>query len=588
MSDEIRAGLEAYAAGDLRTALSTWSQIDVEHPDFPHARDYLRFVQEAEPSEFQAILGDFVIPGPPGQASRPVVAPLPAAPTTDELTEVPPPPPLEPAAEVNLAAELDPATELEPAAELAPSAAEVDSAPAEFGLEPITMELPADIIQGAVTAPPEESDASMAAPNVPRTEVPEAHEQREETTVISPPPEQEPPMALAEEPEASGVGESAGQEEGIDLADTMEIEISPGFAAAAEAAAASAASPPIPVPGTEPAPLELELDLEAAELPTPNPIEPVPSSPAAPSPATSSPPPPSPAIAPPPPAFAPPPAATSAPPPPASTPPPRAAAPVVAPPPVSAPPPPATRAAPPVAEALAPPPAGDSVALPSRDSPPPPAGFPPPPASAAAPPPALDPAEPGLAPSAPSGPEFSGPSLGAPPRAVIPPAEFSAPPPPAAHDEDAFDLVEQVDFASAAQRAEEGVSTDPSSLPELERRLDELSELDDLSGALDVAKKILSHDPEHQAARAAQARSRDVLMKMSVSKIGDLTAVPTVLCPPDQVIWLDLDHRSGFILSQVDGVSTYHDIMEIAGMDPLECATILAELVAEGVIGEAR
>ncbi|MEM6732003.1 MAG: hypothetical protein AAF658_10635, partial [Myxococcota bacterium] len=70
-----------------------------------------------------------------------------------------------------------------------------------------------------------------------------------------------------------------------------------------------------------------------------------------------------------------------------------------------------------------------------------------------------------------------------------------------------------------------------------------------------------------------------------LSKIGDVHAVPTVLCPPDQVIWLDLDHRSGFILSQVDGISSYQDIMEIAGMDHFECATILAGLVSSGVIG---
>ncbi|MEL6545278.1 MAG: hypothetical protein AAFQ82_11680, partial [Myxococcota bacterium] len=144
----------------------------------------------------------------------------------------------------------------------------------------------------------------------------------------------------------------------------------------------------------------------------------------------------------------------------------------------------------------------------------------------------------------------------------------------------AFDLVQQVDEAQSEQ-------SEPENLTQLEQKLNELSELDDLSGALDVAKKILAMDPDHRVAKAAEGRSRDVLMKMASSKIGDLSAVPTVLCPPDQVIWLDLDHRSGFILSQVDGVSSYVDIMEIAGMDHLECALILAELVSGGVIGQA-
>lgn len=162
-------------------------------------------------------------------------------------------------------------------------------------------------------------------------------------------------------------------------------------------------------------------------------------------------------------------------------------------------------------------------------------------------------------------------------------APFAVPALASDSDDGALGLVER---ASQARGQEATKEPEPESVAELERRLVEVSELDDLSGALAIARRILALDPEHQFARAAKERSRDVLMKMSVSKIGDLDAVPTVLCPPNQVIWLDLDHRSGFILSQVDGVSSYLEIMDIAGMDQLECITILAGLVEDGVIGE--
>ncbi|MEL6339714.1 MAG: hypothetical protein AAFP04_08710 [Myxococcota bacterium] len=144
---------------------------------------------------------------------------------------------------------------------------------------------------------------------------------------------------------------------------------------------------------------------------------------------------------------------------------------------------------------------------------------------------------------------------------------------------DAFSLVTQVEEKRRAP------SIDTHRLYELEQRLAELIELDDLSGALDAAERLLALRPEHAGAADAASHCRETLLKMHVSKLGDVTSVPKVLCPPDRVIWLDLDHRSGFILSQVDGVSSYQDIMEIAGMDHLESAAILAQLVSAGVVG---
>ena len=67
--------------------------------------------------------------------------------------------------------------------------------------------------------------------------------------------------------------------------------------------------------------------------------------------------------------------------------------------------------------------------------------------------------------------------------------------------------------------------------------------------------------------------------------IGDIETVPRVLMSPEEVIWLDLDHRSGFVLAQIDGVSTYEEIVELTGMDRIESFRILAKLVQDKVIG---
>jgi hypothetical protein len=142
---------------------------------------------------------------------------------------------------------------------------------------------------------------------------------------------------------------------------------------------------------------------------------------------------------------------------------------------------------------------------------------------------------------------------------------------------------EPVETASADAEAD----SSPASAADLEQKLRELLELDDFTGALEHAEAILALEPHHAFAAEAKTKAREQLLQMHYSKLGDVHDVPIVLCPPDQVIWLDLDHRAGFILSQVDGVSSYHEIIEISGMEPLESVTILANLVSNGVIGPA-
>lgn len=126
-----------------------------------------------------------------------------------------------------------------------------------------------------------------------------------------------------------------------------------------------------------------------------------------------------------------------------------------------------------------------------------------------------------------------------------------------------------------------------SSITVLEARLKERTELDDFTGSLAVAHEILSIDPTHAQAIDSRERCRERLMAMYLSEIGDVHAVPKVLVPPDQIIWLDLDHRSGFVLSQVDGLSSYQELIEITGMGRLESLEILAKLVRDKAIGHA-
>jgi hypothetical protein len=120
-----------------------------------------------------------------------------------------------------------------------------------------------------------------------------------------------------------------------------------------------------------------------------------------------------------------------------------------------------------------------------------------------------------------------------------------------------------------------------------ERRLTECLDLHDFSGALQLAEAILRVAPAHSRAMAVRDECRKNLQAMYLSHLPDIKAVPQVKLEADEIIWLGLDHRAGFVLSQVDGVSNFEEIIEVSGMDQLECLKILAQLTDVGVIGAA-
>lgn len=118
----------------------------------------------------------------------------------------------------------------------------------------------------------------------------------------------------------------------------------------------------------------------------------------------------------------------------------------------------------------------------------------------------------------------------------------------------------------------------------LEEEMRDRVSLGDYTGALEVAEKILAARPEHAEAEACAASCRNVLLQMYATRIGPLDRVPVVTVPRDQLRWLSIDHRAGFVLSLVDGVSTFEMILDVSGMPALETLRILSELAQQRVI----
>ncbi len=112
----------------------------------------------------------------------------------------------------------------------------------------------------------------------------------------------------------------------------------------------------------------------------------------------------------------------------------------------------------------------------------------------------------------------------------------------------------------------------------------ELFALGDFSGSLEMIEKILRADPAHAEARAYLQQNEATLIAMYESKLGPLENRPTLAIRHEEIMWLNLDHRAGFLLAQVDGTVSYDDLFALAGLPRLDTARILAMLLQEGVI----
>lgn len=106
----------------------------------------------------------------------------------------------------------------------------------------------------------------------------------------------------------------------------------------------------------------------------------------------------------------------------------------------------------------------------------------------------------------------------------------------------------------------------------------------DFSGALIVAEGILEAEPQHDEARRCRERCTDVLSQMYLARLGSLAQIVRVALSGDEIRWLSLDHRAGFLLSLIDGASSIETLLDISGMPRLEALRILYGLLDQRVI----
>jgi hypothetical protein len=129
-----------------------------------------------------------------------------------------------------------------------------------------------------------------------------------------------------------------------------------------------------------------------------------------------------------------------------------------------------------------------------------------------------------------------------------------------------------------------GPPGEPPPSPDPMAELRERYALGDFSGALAIAETLLRSQPTNSDLQRYADSCREVLHQMYGARLGSLHQVPVVAVPTEQLRWLTLDHRAGFLLSHVDGSSTLEEILDISGMPRIEAMRVIYELLQQRVI----
>ena len=156
----------------------------------------------------------------------------------------------------------------------------------------------------------------------------------------------------------------------------------------------------------------------------------------------------------------------------------------------------------------------------------------------------------------------------------LPSVERSAPAAPAAPVGDPFDLLDPP-------------RSSPSKPPRdalLEGALDLLG-LNDFEGSLELVAKAERQGMVDPRLAPLREQCEQQLLKLYESRLGDLHQTPRARVGSGELMWLNLDQRAGFVLSQVDGTVSYDELFALSGMSRLDTARVLAQLVRDGVIG---
>ena len=118
----------------------------------------------------------------------------------------------------------------------------------------------------------------------------------------------------------------------------------------------------------------------------------------------------------------------------------------------------------------------------------------------------------------------------------------------------------------------------------LQEQAESLLARGEFEAAMELCQSILQSKPDDDAAQALADRAKGVLLETYERRIGDLEKIPVVQMPEHAIVGQQLDHHAGYLLSRIDGMLSYSDLLDICGMPRFQACRILANLLDRDVI----
>jgi len=139
---------------------------------------------------------------------------------------------------------------------------------------------------------------------------------------------------------------------------------------------------------------------------------------------------------------------------------------------------------------------------------------------------------------------------------------------------------------SGGERAPSGAQREDP-VAALLRNAQELLRLENYEGALDLFQAAATLDPKRFELEGYVDLLRSRLVKVYRERVGDGRRIPKLLVPAGQITRFNLPADAGFVLSLIDGRTSFDELLSVSGMGPFEALRIFANLLEAGILGVA-
>lgn len=116
------------------------------------------------------------------------------------------------------------------------------------------------------------------------------------------------------------------------------------------------------------------------------------------------------------------------------------------------------------------------------------------------------------------------------------------------------------------------------------RHARELFDRGEHTDSLELCEILADALPDDEVRTTLMAKNLEILEALYLERLGDPETVPRVDLAQGNLQDIQMDHKTAFLLTRIDGTLTIEEILDIAGMSRFEAVKNLVQALEEGII----